>query len=123
MMDFYMSLDWTTRAWVLSAVLSVLILFKMENSKFGSAFCVSGLIFFWAWATHNADFTFVKFLPDAVTMFVILVYAGSMGYLFWAGLCFCLGLLFPGLATLGTIAACALVGIQLLSWMGILRRA
>ena len=123
MISFYMSLDWTTRALILSVILSVLIFIKQENSKFGSALVMSGLIYFWIWACHFADNTMLHYLADAVTIFVILVYNNISGTLFWIGLCLCIGMLFPGLATIGTIAACGLLGIQLLSWMGILRRA
>ena len=123
MVQFYTSLDWTSRAMILSVILSILIFIKMENSKFGSALCVSGLIFFWTWAAHFSDFTFIKFAPDVIAIFVILVYANAMGILFWAAICFGLGLLFPGLSTIATIAACGLIALQVLSWMGILRRA
>lgn len=123
MVDFYTNLDWTTRALVLSVVLGILIFAKMENSKFGSALVMAGLIYFWTWAAHFSDFTFIKFAPDVIAIFVILVYANVMGILFWAAICFGLGLLFPGLSTIATIVACGLIALQVLSWMGILRRA
>ena len=119
MISFYMSLDWTTRALILSVVLGILIIAKQENSKFGSAFCVGGLIAVLIWAAHFADFSFIKFAPDVLAIVLILERAGLMGMLLWVGICFGIGLLFPGLATIATIAACALIGYQVLSWMGV----